>query len=88
MRRPLMLLDEAFSALDPGLRRDMIDLVDALRRERGLTILMSIHTPQDVEALADTMAFVAEGQVVGTGPPGQVMNSTDPRVRRFLGRRA
>ena len=33
--RPLMLLDEPFSALDPGLRRDMIGLVDALRREQG-----------------------------------------------------
>ena len=34
-KRPLMLLDEPFGGLDPGLRREMIALVDELRRERG-----------------------------------------------------
>jgi thiamine transport system ATP-binding protein len=88
MRRPLMLLDEAFAALDPGLRRDMLDLVDALRREHGLTVLMSIHTPDDVAALADSMAFVAEGRIRAVGPPAAILGSDDPVVVRFLGRKA
>ncbi len=88
MRRPLMLLDEAFAALDPGLRRDMLDLVDELRREHGLTVLMSIHTPDDVAGLADTMAFVAEGRIRASGPPAAILRSDDPAVIRFLGRRA
>lgn len=85
MRRPLLLLDEAFAALDPGLRRDMIALVDALRREHGLTVLMSIHTPGDVAAIADTMAFVAEGRIQAFGPPAAILASRDPLVARFLG---
>ncbi|HEV2728338.1 MAG TPA: dipeptide/oligopeptide/nickel ABC transporter ATP-binding protein, partial [Solirubrobacterales bacterium] len=65
--RPLILLDEPFSSLDPGLRRDMVQLVDELRRRQPVTILMTIHTPEDVADLADQMAFVADGRVVASG---------------------
>jgi len=61
--RPLLLLDEPFAALDPGLRRDMIDLVDRLRRERGLTVVLSIHTPDDVAGIADLVAEVRDGRI-------------------------
>jgi len=63
--RPLLLLDEPFAALDPGLRRDMIDLVDRLRRERGLTVVLSIHTPDDVAGIADLVAEVRDGRIIG-----------------------
>ena len=66
--RPLMLLDEPFGALDPELRRDMIRLVDALRREKGLTVLLSIHTPEDARGLADLFAHIAEGRVASLSP--------------------
>ena len=51
--RPVLLLDEPLSGLDPALRRDMVALIDALRREKGLTVLMTTHTPEDVEGIAD-----------------------------------
>ena len=38
----------------------MIALVDRLRRDEGLTVLVSIHTPEDLGAAADLMAFIAE----------------------------
>ncbi len=72
--RPLILLDEPFSGLDPGLRRDMVQLVDELRRSRPVTILMTIHTPEDVADLADQMAFVAGGRVVASGPPAAILD--------------
>ena len=72
--RPLILLDEPFSSLDPALRRDMILLVDALRRRRSVTILMTIHTPEDVADLADQMAFVADGRVVASGRPAEILD--------------
>ena len=76
-RKPLMLLDEPFSGLDPGLRLDMIALVDTLRKENGLTVLMAIHTPAEAAAIADMMAFVDEGQVLAAGPPAEIMAGTD-----------
>jgi thiamine transport system ATP-binding protein len=67
--RPLLLLDEPFSALDQDLRREMIALVDDVRRERGLTVVMSIHTPEDAAAASDMIVEVRGGRVVVAGPP-------------------
>lgn len=79
--RPLILLDEPFSSLDPTLRRDMILLVDEMRRKRPVTILMTIHTPEDAADVADQMAFVADGRVVASGRPADILNSVlAPRI--------
>ncbi|WP_342360202.1 thiamine ABC transporter ATP-binding protein [Terrarubrum flagellatum] len=84
--KPLLLLDEPFGALDPGLRREMIALVDRLRREKNLTVLMTIHTPDDVLETADQMAFVADGEVIATDAPRAVMTrERDSRIASFIG---
>ena len=43
--RPLLLLDEPFSALDPALRREMLAEVARLACEQGITVLMVSQTP-------------------------------------------
>lgn len=84
--RPLLLLDEPFGGLDPGLRKGMIALVDRLRRAQTLTVLMTIHTPDDAIEIADQMAFVADGQVIATGAPCDVLKrGRDPRIDAFIG---
>jgi thiamine transport system ATP-binding protein len=86
-RRPLLLLDEPFGALDPGLRRDMLALVDALRREYGLTVLLSLHTPEEARERADLMAFIAEGRVQHAAAPAALLdNPQDATLRDYLGR--
>jgi thiamine transport system ATP-binding protein len=85
-RRPLMLLDEPFGGLDPGLRREMIALVDRLRRDEGLTVLVSIHTPEDLRGVADLLAFIADGRVLAAAPPEAVLTpGIDAAVDRYLG---
>lgn len=84
--KPLMLLDEPFGALDPGLRREMIARIDALRREHGLTVLMTLHTPEEAANHADLFAFVANGRVEASGPwPRLTAPNGSAPVRRFLG---
>jgi thiamine transport system ATP-binding protein len=61
--RPLLLLDEPFAALGPKLRREMLDLVNALRRTRGLTVLFVSHQPEDAHHGADRVAFIQAGGV-------------------------
>ncbi len=79
--RPLILLDEPFSSLDPTLRREMILLVDEMRRKRPVTILMTIHTPEDAAVVAEQMIFVADGRVVASGSPSSILNSSlAPRI--------
>jgi thiamine transport system ATP-binding protein len=84
--KPLMLLDEPFGALDPGLRREMITLVDSLRKTRGLTVLMTIHTPEEAATCVDLAAYVADGKVAAFGPWNALAGPDGNRdVRRFLG---
>jgi len=61
--RPLLLLDEPLTGLDPAMRAGMIELIDALRREKGLTVLMTTHTPEDVQGRADRILTVADGRI-------------------------
>jgi thiamine transport system ATP-binding protein len=62
--RPLLLLDEPLTGLDPAMRADMVDLIDRLRREKQLTVLMTTHTPEDVDGRADQVITVADGRVL------------------------
>ncbi len=86
-QRPLMLLDEPFGGLDPGLRHEMIALVDHLRRDERLTVLVSIHTPEDLGDAAELMAFVAGGRVLAAARPKDVLApGRAPEIDRYLGR--
>jgi thiamine transport system ATP-binding protein len=62
--RPLLLLDEPLSGLDAPIRQDMAQLIDRLRKERGLTVLMVSHTPEDIAGLVDRMVRIEAGRVV------------------------
>lgn len=85
--RPLMLLDEPFSALDPGLRREMIALVDELRREKNLTVLLSLHTPEDAAGRLDQIVFIRAGRVLLSGRPEQVLGQRGiPELDAYFGR--
>jgi thiamine transport system ATP-binding protein len=82
----LLLLDEPFGALDPGLRLAMIRLIDQLRRERQITVLLSIHTPFDLAGVADQIAFVADGRVAAFEPAARLLEARDnPAIQRYLG---
>ena len=84
--KPLLLLDEPFSALDPGLRLEMLDLVRQLQDERGLTVVMVSHNPQDALRIAGQTAFVHDGRVLAAGPTRQLLESREPaELRAFLG---
>lgn len=85
-RRPILLLDEPFGALGPAMRQEMLDLIDALRHQHGLTVLMVTHDPADAARIADCTAFVAEGQVVLTDATKDILHSDLPEIRDYLGR--
>ncbi|MVA57900.1 ATP-binding cassette domain-containing protein [Agrobacterium vitis] len=62
-RKPVLLLDEPFAALDPGLRASMADLLLDLHRETGQSVLIVSHDPQDVKRLADDVLFLDQGRI-------------------------
>ena len=83
--RPILLLDEPFAALGTALRNEMLDLVNALRRTQGMTVLMVTHDPIDDRRIAERTAFVADGAVVLVGATAKVMASDLPIIRAYLG---
>lgn len=84
-RRPVLLLDEPFAALGPAMRQEMLDLVDALRREAGLTVLMVTHDPADAARIASRTAFIAAGRVLAFDDTQRLLTSNDPTLRAYLG---
>lgn len=84
--KPLLLLDEPFAALGPALRRDMLELVADLHREKRLTTLMVTHSPEDAQRIADHVMFVAEGQVRRPMSTHEFfLNTSDIAARTYLG---
>lgn len=83
--RPVILLDEPFAALGPGLKQEMLALV----RERALTdnrvVLMVTHDPQDALVAADQIALVDEGQLFAPLPTREVMDNPPDVLQRYLG---
>lgn len=61
--QPILLLDEPFSALDPALRSDMLQLVIEMCQERNLTLLMVSHNLDDAARIADRSLIIANGSI-------------------------
>ena len=53
--KPILLLDEPFSALDPHLRQEMLNLIDGLCTEKKLTLLLVTHQPSELAERFDRM---------------------------------
>jgi iron complex transport system ATP-binding protein len=81
----LLLLDEPTSALDIGHQQEVLDLVDELRADRGLTVLASMHDLSLAGEYADRLVLLVCGQVVATGPPRDVL--TEALLSRHYGAR-
>jgi thiamine transport system ATP-binding protein len=84
--KPILLLDEPFAALDPGLRRDMLELVLDLQRERKLTVLMVTHQPEDAKLAAEKIIFISDGKVRDAVSINKFFASHDDAIKNYLGR--
>src|SRR6185436_13194894 len=69
----VLLLDEPTSALDIGHQQEVLDLVDELRGQHGLTVLATMHELSIAGEYADRMVLLAGGRVVAAGPPREVL---------------
>ncbi len=84
-QRPLMLLDEPFAALDPGLRSGMANLLKALHQDMGNSILLVTHHPDDIRRLADAVVFLSNGRVLFQGSARNFFDATDiEEISMFL----
>ncbi len=81
----ILLMDEAFSALDPLIRRDMQDQLIELQSELGKTIIFITHDLNEAMYVGDRIAVMRAGRIVQIGTAEQIL--TDPAndyVARFV----
>jgi len=94
----LVILDEPTTGLDPQGMKEVRELIQALSRERGVTILLSSHLLYEVEMIATQMAIIHQGRLRAEGSvrellekgPAEVLVKTDrpEELLRFLGQSA
>lgn len=82
---PIMLMDEAFSALDPLIRTDMQDLLLELQFELQKTIVFITHDLDEALKLADHLVILKDGYIVQQGEPQHILlNPNDPYIEDFV----
>ena len=84
-QKPVLLLDEAFAALGPALRHDMLLQVKRIQADRTLTVLMVTHQPDDAKLIADHVMFVSDNRVGVLQTVDGFFASGDLAVQRYLG---
>ena len=70
----ILLMDEAFSALDPLIRREMQDQLVELQQRLGKTILFITHDLNEAMRLGDRIAMMRDGRIVQIGSAEQILN--------------
>jgi thiamine transport system ATP-binding protein len=76
-RKPVLLLDEPFAALDPGLRREMGQLLVDLQADSLVTTLLVSHDPDEVLRLSDDIVFIDQGRVLFHGGKDDFVQKKD-----------
>lgn len=85
----IVLMDEAFSALDPLIRSDMQEQLLQLQKDLHKTIIFITHDLDEALRLGNRIAILYHGQLVQVGSPQEIlMSPANDYVRRFVEKRA
>jgi iron complex transport system ATP-binding protein len=77
----ILLLDEPTAALDVGHQQQVLELIDELRLEQGLTIISALHDLTLAGQYADHLVLLDNGEVVSEGEPSAVL--TEETIKRY-----
>lgn len=86
MARPVILLDEPFSALGPGQRGDMLTLIRDVADRLGAVLVMVTHDPGEAERLGGQVCFVDEGTAAAPVAASKFFADPPPGMRLYTGR--
>lgn len=81
----VLLMDEAFSALDPLIRRDMQDELIEIQAKMKKTIIFITHDLDEALRLGDRIALMRDGSIVQIGTPEEILvNPANDYVEKFV----
>ena len=82
--RPVLVLDEPTTGLDPVARRAVWDAVARRRRDSGATVVLVTHNVLEAESVLDRVALLDRGRVIACDSPGRLKASVSDEVRLDL----
>ena len=74
MEPQVLILDEPTAGLDPKGHKDILDMVEKVRRDRNLTILLVSHNMDDAARMADRVLVLDKGHLAMNGTPREVFS--------------
>lgn len=74
----ILILDEPTSELDPIGKDEVFEVIERLRRERSITVVMVEHAAEQLADMADRIVVLADGALVDQGPPDELYRN--PRL--------
>ncbi|CAA9443619.1 MAG: ATPase component of general energizing module of ECF transporters [uncultured Rubrobacteraceae bacterium] len=77
MRTPVLVLDEPMAGLDPRGRRELLELLIRLQRDRDLTLIVCSASLTDASLLCDRFVVLDDGRVAMDGPVREVLREAD-----------
>ncbi|MCA1716218.1 MAG: ATP-binding cassette domain-containing protein [Actinobacteria bacterium] len=77
MHTPVLVLDEPMAGLDPRGRRELLELLIRLQKDRDLTLIVCSASLSDASLLCDRFVVLDEGRVVMDGPVREVLREAD-----------
>lgn len=83
-RPALLIADEPTTALDATLRREVMELLNRLCRDRGMAMLLISHDLASVASIADRIIIMRQGEMVETGPSDQILSQPTSDYGREL----
>lgn len=82
--RPLLVLDEPTTGMDPVARRAVWAAVDRRRAEQGVTVVLVTHNVLEAESVLDRVAVIDRGRVIACDTPGGLKDMVSDEVRLEL----
>jgi phospholipid/cholesterol/gamma-HCH transport system ATP-binding protein len=80
----IILYDEPTSGLDPVSSEAINDLVLDMQKKLGVTSVVVTHDMHSAYKVANRIAMIYDGKIIGIGTPDEIRNSQDPFIHQFV----
>ncbi len=80
---PVLLIDEPTTSLDVGRQQEVLELIDAIRLEQGLTVIAAMHELTLAGQYSSRLALLVAGRLVAVGPPKEILR--EPVISQHYG---
>ncbi|NLY32153.1 MAG: energy-coupling factor transporter ATPase [Firmicutes bacterium] len=82
MEPEVLILDEPTAGLDPHTRKDLLEHLRRVQKERGITLIIVSHSMDDIAAMVNRILVMDKGKIAAQGSPGEIFSQGE-KLRRI-----